>query len=900
MTFVFRVDYHTKPGESLALKLMILRRNGNREERKIPMNWRDDKSWQTRVESGDAVEIRYSYQYSDERSGVILDEWHAPRVRKFADHQAAVHVFVDTWCSAGTVDYAYETKAFPSPSREFSEVPGLPGATHTFRIRIAGLPLGGAPCVIGNTPGLGSWNEKNALPLVETAENLWQAAAVIAPDFPLEYKYGILCRQSGAFLGYEEETNRFLHPQSEDQGAMIHVSDEGFRHSAGGLFRGTGVAIPVFSLRSDDGLGVGEFADLKPFADWVAATGMRMIQILPINDTSSSHSWADSYPYSAISVNALHPIYLRIADLPYAMDDVFHREAAALRKRLNKTSEVDYEAVMAAKHRLAKTIFDHHGAAISNAPGYLDFVAENQSWLFPYAAFCVLRDRFQTADFNQWTEGNPYAENHARALAQCEGGYHIWLQYELDRQLTDAKAHLHHLGVALKGDLPIGIHRHSVDAWTFPHLFHMHAQAGAPPDAFAQKGQNWGFPTYHWEEMQKDGYAWWRGRFARLSKYFDAFRLDHILGFFRIWQIPLDQVEGIMGRFDPATPISLDEFANRGIAFDFARFCRPYIRRAHIVARFGEFADAALRDFFETADGETFHLRPHVATQRKIVDHFAALPANAENPVIRRHEILRDGLLECAAEVLFFEVADSGGNLFHPRCAMETTASFQELGDELRWKLKLLHDDYFHRRHEDFWKARGYEKLPAMRHASRMLLCGEDLGMVPDCVPGVLKDLGILSLEIQRMPKHASEPFSDPRAAPYLSVVSPGTHDMSTLRGWWREDQSASARFAWHALGIAIPPADLSPDIAASIIAQHLESPAMWAIFPLQDLLALDTEMRHPDPQSGRINIPAITPFHWDYRCHLTIRQLATANRFNDRIHTMIAAAGRAIPDLAP
>ena len=342
-----------------------------------------------------------------------------------------------------------------------------------------------------------------------------------------------------------------------------------------------------------------------------------------------------------------------------------------------------------------------------------------------------------------------------------------------------------------------------------------------------------------------------------------------------------------MGYFDPAMPIHIDDIRKRGIDFDYNRFCRPYIREHSLRERFGD-AVQEVKDHYLNDSGEGYwHLRESVATQRRIVDHFAKLHQNGHN------DWIREGLLDCASDVIFFEVPGSFGTRFHPRCSMQMTKSYQELPEETRWRIEELYNDYFYRRQEDFWQARGYEKLPAMRRASPMLLCGEDLGMVPQCVPGVLKELGILSLEIQRMPKSSDVEFFNPAHAPYMSVVSPSTHDMPTLRAWWREDFHTTARFAWQLFGIDFAPADLSGEVATKIIVQHLQSPAMWAIFPLQDLLAMDEKLRHPHPEAERINVPAIMPYYWRYRMHLDLEQLAESKGFNERMRHLLAASRR-------
>ncbi len=904
MKIVFRLNYHTVPGQSLWVKLTtILHGTDVSITQVLPLKWLNEHQWQAEHEISATCLLRleYVYQFRDEGNGVVLDEWDGPKSALADPVSHEVLLLADTWSSAGTVDYSFETKAFRAvlpPRGPFAEPVWGAEANHVFELRMAAVPEGLTPCILGGAPEIGDWGWHHAVPMVEVSANLWQAAVSLSDLDGVEYKYGLRNAKIGCAVSLETGENRVLpgHALADAQRTVVH--DECYRREPAALYRAAGVAIPVFSLRGAESLGVGEFADLKPLADWAKGVGMSLIQILPVNDTVSSHDWTDSYPYSAISVFALHPLYLRISALGHAMPASFAAEMEAARVKLNALEEVDYEAVMEVKTRLTRQVFKKHGKAITGGEGFRSFLEESREWVVPYAVFCVKRDHFNTADFSRWEDWAVFDRERVEAMAEPdhpewpEVSYHIWLQYELDRQLADAAAHLHHRGVALKGDLPIGVDRESVDAWSAPHLFHMGAQAGAPPDAFSVKGQNWGFPTYHWEAMAKDGYAWWRSRFGQLSRYFDAYRIDHILGFFRIWQIPRNQVEGIMGWFDPALPIRLEEFRERRIPFDYDRFCRPYISGKSLWERFGDTAQEVVQKFLEPSGNDTYQLRTFVSDQRRIVDHFATW--DVRDPAVRqRMEKMRQGLLDCASEVLFFEVPGSHGREFHARCLMQMTQSFQDLDEEVKRRVDELYIDYFHRRQEEFWQARGYEKLPVMRQASDMLLCGEDLGMVPDCVPGVMRELGILALEIQRMPKTSHVEFSDPARAPYLSVVSPSTHDMSTIRGWWREDPLVTARFAWQQLGMAFPPVDLSGEIATRIVRAHLESPAMWAILPLQDLLAIDETLRHPDPESGRINVPAIMPYYWRYRMHLGLDELCGADAFNAAVARLLAGTGR-------
>ena len=896
MNIVFRLDYHTVPGQSLWLKYsIVLDEKGVRFDQVVPLQWINDSQWEVRVEvhgSGRFL-LEYSYQLRQSTNGLKLDEWHGPRISEvdLTAHDALL--LLDSWCSAGTVDYAFETDAFLTahPARgSFTELATPENSNHTFQLRMAAVPTGQVPCLIGSVDEIGGWGWHSAVPLEETAPNVWQKNLYLPVDWHIEYKYGLFDLALQCVVSLELGENRILPSRSIGTRQWTKVSDECYRRDFGGLFRGAGVAVPVFSLRSAKSLGVGEFADLKPLADWATGVGLKLIQILPINDTTSSHDWTDSYPYSAISIFALHPLYLRIDDLKYAMPVAFKKKLGSACDELNLLEQVDYEAVMQVKTQLTRQIFAKHRAAILSSAAFGKFLEANGEWAIPYAVFCVKRDHYGSSDFSRWEEWAVFDRERVNALIDPsqpewpEIAYHLWLQCELDQQLADAVRHLHEHGIVLKGDLPIGIDRQSVDAWAAPHLFKMHAQTGAPPDAFAVKGQNWGFPTYDWEVMQKDGFAWWRSRFAQLSRYFDAYRIDHILGFFRIWQVPYDHVEGIMGHFDPAVPIHIDEIRERGIDFDYNRFCRPYIREHFLSERFGDKVEFVKSQFLNHCGDGYFQLREQVSTQRRIVDYFEDKPFE---------DWIRDGLLDCASEVLFFEVPDSGGTLFHPRCSMQTTFSYRELSLENRWRVEDLYNDYFYRRQEDFWQARGYEKLPAMRKASPMLLCGEDLGMVPACVPSVLKELGILSLEIQRMPKTHKTEFFNPQDAHYLSVVSPSTHDMSTLRAWWREDFQTTSKFAWQSFGIAFPDSELSGELASRILWQHLQSPAMWAIFPMQDLLAIDESIRHPDPDAERINVPAIMPFYWRYRMHLGLDELAAASDFNSNLTRLIQAAGR-------
>ncbi|MBU6171114.1 MAG: 4-alpha-glucanotransferase, partial [Verrucomicrobia bacterium] len=410
MRIVFRVNFRTDPGQSLWLKhATVLGSGAARLEQVLPMRWLNGSQWEIGVDlaGSGALRVEYSYQLRQDGNGVELDEWDGPRVVEvdFAKHDVVLRR--DTWCSAGTVDHAFETKGFDAilPARgPFAAAVVPKGANHGFCLRMAAVPEGMVPCVLGGVREMGDWDRAKAVPMKELAANRWEANLYLPNDWRIEYKYGLWDVKSGRAVSLEEGENRSLEPRSLAQSQWTVVSDEGYRRDEAGLYRGAGVAIPVFSLRSENGLGVGEFADLKPLADWAKQTGLKLIQILPINDTTSSHDWTDSYPYSAISVYALHPMYLRLDDLGHSMPADFSKELSAERVRLNALAQVDYEAVMAVKTRLLKRVFAKHAKAITASVGFKDFFSENRHWVLPYAVFCVKRDHYGTADFSQWGE----------------------------------------------------------------------------------------------------------------------------------------------------------------------------------------------------------------------------------------------------------------------------------------------------------------------------------------------------------------------------------------------------------------------------------------------------------------------------------------------------------------
>ena len=545
-------------------------------------------------------------------------------------------------------------------------------------------------------------------------------------------------------------------------------------------FRGAGTAVPVFSLRTADDFGIGDFRDLRPLVDWAVATGQCIIQLLPVNDTTRRGEWEDSYPYSPISSFALHPLYLRLQDLGIRKTAAFTAEQTAL----NALPEIDWPHVAKAKMAWIRKAYLARGARDLAGAACRKFATENAFWLDEYAAFCARRDGL-------------------------EPEYYVWMQYHLDKQLSEEVRYARAHGVCFKGDLPIGVSADSAEAHFHPELFNLDCSAGAPPDYFSADGQNWGFPTYNWEAMEADGYAWWKSRLRVMSRYFDAFRIDHIIGWFRIWEIPVSCRSGLMGHFNPALPYSAEELDSLG---------------------FGS-------------------------------DCLEARGAFSQVPCDEGVQAVAAGKPEAG---LFLEDPHRAG-WYHPFIGARETEAYRSLPEDLRRRFDELYVDFFYHRHDAFWYRNAEKKLPELLGATGMLACGEDLGMVPDCLPGVMEHEKILSLKMRG--------YDGPTRT--LSVCATSSHDTATLR--------------------MSCPEDPSPETVRSMLAEVLAYPSMLAIFPIQDWLALSGELRNPD-RNERINEPADPHHHWRWRLHLDLSVLsypsATA-AFHSTLRELLAESGR-------
>lgn len=864
------LKYDTQWGEKLAIRL---------SNKLMDMSYVYAGTWSIELEE---VDLTKGNEYSFELWGsnrCLRKEWKKHVLIVPSNSSTEILSVRDRWLDrpddAPFYSSAFCKVIFKRPESTSKDAGKLyPGAGNlTFCVALPQVRPDEAVAITGSSSLFKDWT--NVRVLNDARFPLWNVTLNVTE--PFEYKFVIVDKKTHFPKNWEEGANHFF-GEVPAEGVHLVISDNEpkFRFQT---WKGAGTAIPLFSLRSQDSFGVGEFNDIKLLVDWAVETGQSVIQILPINDTTITGTWMDSYPYKANSSFALHPQYLHLPDAGVRVDKNYRE----LQAELNALPQEDYERVNNEKTRLMRKAFTVTGPTVIAGADYKKFVKENGFWLISYAAFCVLRDQYQTSDFSKWGQYSKYNSSKVDEFSSDNSQdieFYCYEQFCLDQQLNDAVSYAHSNGVILKGDLPIGISRESVDAWLYPSMFHLDSQAGAPPDAFSVFGQNWGFPTYNWDNMAKDGFSWWKARLRKLSEYFDAFRIDHILGFFRIWEIPSDCIHALLGHFSPALPLSAAELLGIGFDMENGAYVTPKCCDWVLEEIFGSELAAEVRAKY-MKDGK---LIPAVSTQQKIVKKFCT----------EEQHTLRDGFLTLLDDVLFVEDPRKKG-YYHPRIAAQSTFSFKSLDVHKQNAFNRLYDDFFYRRHNHFWKESAMSKLPELLDSTQMLACGEDLGMVPDCVNETMNELRILSLEIQRMPKDPGLEFGDISAYPYLSVCTTGSHDTSNIRAWWEEDRSTSEDYYYNVLHCEGEiPYYCDTWLCDMIVTRHLQSPSILTILPLQDWLSIKGEVRYQgNPCDERVNVPADSRHYWRYRMHLTLEKLLADKDFNNTLKDKISMSAR-------
>lgn len=894
MKVAFNINFHTVWGQKLCIVGSIPELGSWQPALAKEMNYSGEGNWQLQLELPSdiqTIEYRYFLRVNDKQ---IFEEWEKNH-RLVMDEQTKQYTLYDYWQirpnNLAFYSSAFTKALFAHPCNTYERVVRS-GRKLSIKISAPRVEKNQCVAITGNQPCLGNWHPDKALVLSCDSFPEWHIdldATEIA--YPLEYKFLIWDNDKHQPVYWEADENRSLSLPEQEMGETICVSGLYFRDNLP-LWRCAGSVIPVFSLRSEQSFGVGDLGDLRLLVDWAKKTHQRIIQVLPMNDTTLTHTWMDSYPYSAISIYALHPMYINLPLLGTLNDPEKAAFFAAKQKELNAMETMDYEAVVKYKTAYCRAYFEQEGRAVLDSPEFEEFYSKSESWLMPYATYGYLRDSFGTPDFTRWEGNAQYNETRVRGLcvkdsaAYPEISFAYFMQFVLHTQFKAVSDYARKKGVVLKGDLPIGVNRYSIEAWTEPRYFNMNGQAGAPPDDFSVVGQNWMFPTYNWGAMENDNYSWWKKRFRKLGDYFDCFRIDHILGFFRIWEVPQDYIQGLCGHFNPAMPLSVAEIEQFGLRFNERRFTTAHINRKYLPELFGDITDEVIGTYLVQSSSNHYVLKPYCDTQRKIEPLFAG----KTDAVSLR---IRNGLFSIANEVLFLRDPRETDE-FHPRISASQSFIYRELTPEERFAFDQLYWHFFYHRHNDFWKACALKRLTPLVACTDMLVCGEDLGMIPDSVPDVMNKLQILSLEIERMPKTPSREFSDMFNLPYHSVCTTSTHDMTPLRNWWKEDPEKTQRYYNQVLRRAgEAPSECTSEIAGQILANHLDTRSMLTVIPLQDWFALDDTLKRQDIEAERINIPANSMHYWRYRMHLTLEELLQADTLNDKIISLVENAGR-------
>ena len=880
MKLTFNLEYQTTFGEELVLNILT---------KHYKMSTIDGLHWSCQLtlgpKDGACIDYYYTVMRGDEE---LRHEWLVePHRLELAASKGVRYTVYDHWLDIPEDSYMYSSAFTDCVAARKCNMSLPTSFSRTVRLKVRASQLRGNErlAVLGNTEALGNWEALAAQPMTEHNNNEWVLsldADVLPRTF--EFKFVVLDEEKDVTPLWEDGMNRTISLPDIEEGEVVvyELSQAWFPVYP---WKGAGTVIPVFSLRSEGSFGVGDFGDLKLMIDWCDKTRQRILQVLPVNDTTNTHTWQDSYPYNAISIYALHPQFCDFRQMPALKDENLRTQFEQLRQELNALPQIDYERVYKAKIDYLRQLFQQEWTAVSRRESYKQFFEQNKEWLVPYAAFSYYRDLYGTSEFGKWPKEATPDIQHPSPSAKKELNFWYYVQYNLDKQMHEAHNYARQHRIILKGDIPIGISRDGVEAWVEPKYFNLNGQAGAPPDPFSADGQNWGFPTYNWDEMLKDGCAWWVRRFTKMAQYFDAYRIDHVLGFFRIWEIPIDAVSGLLGQFSPALGMTREQIEGYGLHFQ-DYFTEPFITDWSLERTFHDRAGEVKEKYLEHTWGDRYRLKPDYDTQRKIQQAFKGRDSQDDKN-------LCTALMSLAADVLFVRDRKDPYK-FHPRIAVQHAFVYESLYDSDKAAFNKLYDDYFYRRNNDFWYREAMKKLPKLVEATRMLVCAEDLGMVPACVPWVINELRILSLEIQSMPKDNHVKFGVLANNPYRSVSTISTHDMPTMRQWWDEDWNVAQEYYNEVLWKQGPAPHPMPGwLAEQVVANHLNCPSMLCLLSFQDWTAIDEDERLADENDERINVPAIPRYYWRYRMHKSIEQLMADNSFNAKVKKLIAQSGR-------
>lgn len=666
-----------------------------------------------------------------------------------------------------------------------------------------------------------------------------------------------------------------------------------------------GAAIPVSALCTKKSCGVGEFSDLIPFADFCKKAGLRIIQLLPVNDTGT-----DSSPYNALSAFALHPLYMCLEDIPESepLKPEIKKFRTAFRPKA-PAERFDYRQVLHEKNVLLHAIFNKAESAImadAENGALAEWIKANQ-WIIEYAVFKNIKRQNYHASWKDWKESAAMRFPSAAKITETwnnpalkrEHLFYAWVQMHLHKQLSAAVQYCAQNSILVKGDIPILMNEDSVELWAHSEYFRSDLRAGSPPDNDNPKGQNWGFPLYNWTNLKASGYQWWKDRLRHAAQYYHAFRLDHILGFFRIWAIPEGESTGLLGKPLPYAEITAADLLAAGFSKERIR----WMAEPHIWT--GVVQDAVNGDYLYS------HGLLHTVADRIGTEELWLFKSEIKNEA----DICRHGLPPAVESVLKQKWADRmlvkagknmhGDSVYTAAYRYQNTTAWRSLSEEEKQRFTALADEKDQQQNE-LWKEQADRILSELCASVDMLPCAEDLGASPVVLPEVLQKLHILSLRVFRWERawnQEGSPFIPLQNYPKEAVAVTSVHDSSTLRQWWEEELDYTAMLSFlDALGIdheaqaqlyagtnEKPP--YTKELAAALLAALVKVPSYLAIFPIQDWLTLILdELPEIKAQDERVNVPGtVGSSNWTYRLPITIEKMSKSKALIQQLQAITA-----------
>ena len=682
--------------------------------------------------------------------------------------------------------------------------------------------------------------------------------------------------------------------------------------------RKTGIAVPLGALCSQKCPAVGDFPALKDFADFCQKSGIDVIQLLPVNDTGFQSS-----PYSALSATALHPLYIRIENLPEFEDAKKHCRpfSSAYKEFLKENApgkRFDYAKVCAGKIELLHLLYSYmiktvdkktnHGKNAVNSDSPSDPVSiaskfqiqmrnfiEDNPWAIYYAVFKDLKDSYSQASWKEWDDGKKNMTRHQielrwsnRAL-RVSHNFFIWCQIRAHEQFLDAAEYVRSKGIILKGDIPILINEDSVDCWAWPELFDQSMRVGSPPDFENPTGQRWGFPVYNWTAMQESGFAWWKERLSCASRYFSAFRLDHVIGFFRMWIYSEKETTAGLGHTNYYSTMEKEILLDQGFTEERLEWLsKPHIPMSSITAITGseDLAEEALEKICYRIEGEDLWKFKEDVTSDSMI--YSTEFCTDEDMNRRIAKVFADKWLDRT----LIEIEEGQ---YVPIWTYSNTTAWKSLDDSER---EILLDEFrsLEEKNLEIWLGNGPCILEPIVSSTKMQPCGEDLGLNLPGLPNVLKSLNVVSLRVVRWTR-----FWDRDGAPYeafdsypdLSVTSVSVHDSSTMRQWWNEDKQSLYGFFDAAYKNGCPSeinpnGDFSPEAARFVLESAARTSSAWFINPLQDYLYLEGDFHSENPEDERINVPGtVNEKNWTYRMPVNIEDLMKMDGLSEKIRSI-------------